>query len=428
MLPRPERHHTVNQSGQVDVPVPYRLAAVTSHPVQYQAPLFRQVASHGDIEFTAFYGHDGSIHGEVDRDFGLRVSWGTDLLDGYRSVFLQRRSIRLNALQRLAADLRIISHLWRGQFDAVFVHSYATRLSLLAYIGALASRTPVLLRTESEGLRPRPWWVQAFKRVSLGALFGLTAGFLVIGKANRLFLETYGVSPQQQFFTPYSVDNEYFAQQRDNLHTKRRELRHRHGWTDDTVVIGFSGKLIARKGVPDLVDAVAELQAESLPVGLLLIGDGPDRAALERRVQSRGLTEVVFGGFTGQSELGACYTSLDIFVLPARFDTWGLVVNEAMVFGLPVLATNMVGAGMDLIRPGHNGYIYGVGDVGALTRHLRCLVNSADARRAFGTHSRDIVEGYSYDECVLGILAALRYVGRRSTKRSSAVAPEYREQ
>ena len=122
-------------------PHPYRLAAVASHPVQYQAPLFRQIAAHDGVDLTVFYGHDGSVAGDLDREFGQRIRWDRPLLDSYRSVFLQRRSDRMNGLRRLAADAQIVAHLWRQRFDAVFVHSYATRLSLFAYIGALVSRT-----------------------------------------------------------------------------------------------------------------------------------------------------------------------------------------------------------------------------------------------------------------------------------------------
>lgn len=398
----------------------YRLAAVTSHPVQYQGPLFQRLAAHERLDLTVFYGHDASLVGELDRDFGVPVTWDRPLLAGYRSVFLKRRAQGLGAVQRLVADARIITHLWRQRFDAVFIHSYATRLSLFAYLGAVLSRTPVLLRTESERLRPRPPWVEALKHALLRPLFAVTAGFLVIGEMNREFVQHYGVKRSRQFFTPYSVDNEYFAEQRGLTRPLRRELRQAHGWTDEVVVVGFSGKLIPRKGIGDLVDAVATLQAEGLPVGLLIIGEGPDRSVLQRRVESQAVTLTVFAGFKNQSELAPCYTCLDIFVLPSRFDPWGLVLNEAMLFGLPVLASTKVGAGVDLIQHGKNGYLFEAGDVPALTEGLRGLVRSAATRRQFGACSEVIVRRYSYDACVRGILDGLRHATRRTCARSHA--------
>jgi len=402
--------------------LPYRLAAVTSHPVQYQAPLFRQLAAHECIDLTVFYGDDRSVAGELDHDFGVRVQWDRPLLDGYRSIFLTRRAGAQGAIRRLAAEAGIVRYLWRGRFDAVFIHSYATRLSILAYLGALASRTPVLLRTESERLRPRRRSIEVLKELLLRPLLAVTAGVMVIGEANRKFYDYYGVGRNRQFFTPYSVDNDYFLSQRRLLEASRHERRLARGWADDITVVGFSGKLIPRKGADVLIDAVANLQDEGLRVGLLLIGEGRERPALEERGRARGLKWTVFAGFKDQSELAAYYTCADMFVLPSRFDSWGLVVNEAMVFGLPVLATTMVGASLDLIEQGANGYVYDVRDVHGLTGALRTLATRPEMRREFGRRSESIVQHYSYDACVRGILEGLHHVTGRACAPADAAA------
>jgi glycosyltransferase involved in cell wall biosynthesis len=401
-------------------PHKYRLAAVTSHPVQYQAPLFRQLAAHTSVDLTVFYGDDRSVAGEIDREFGLRIRWDRPLLDGYRSIFLKRRASGLSAVRRLAADARIVQHLWRERFDAVFIHSYATPLSLLAYVGALASRTPVLLRTESERLRPRRTLTEILKQLVLRPLFAITAGVLVIGEANRRFYDHYGVSRTRQFFTPYSVDNRYFADERRAVQPSRDDRRRAWGWTSDVMVAGFSGKLIPLKRVEDLIDAIGLLQNEGFSVGLLVVGDGPERHALEDRVRARALTWTVFAGFKNQSELAACYICMDAFVLPSRSETWGLVLNEAMLFGLPVVANNMAGASQDLIEHGTNGYVFEVGDVQALAHGLRSLATRPETRRHFGQRSEAIVRRYSYDVCIDGILDALRHVTGGSCRRVQA--------
>lgn len=386
---------------------------MTSHPVQYQAPLFRELAANEAIDLTVFYGHDGSIVGEIDRDFGLPVRWDRPLLDGYRHVFLDRRAEGRNTLQRLAAESRVVAHLWSGRFDAVFIHSYATPLSLFAYVGAVISRTPILLRTESHDLAPRPAPLELLKSVALRLIFRVTSGFLVIGTANRRFFERRGVASTRLFSTPYSVDNAFFTAELERVRASRGDLRGRFGWTDDIVVVGCSGKLIARKGVEDLVDAVARLQADGLRIGLLLIGDGPYREALANRVRTHGMQWTVFAGFRNQSELAACYVCLDAFVLPSRFETWGLVLNEAMVFGLPVVAAHTVGAAVDLIEPDGNGYVYAAGNVDALAEALRRLVTSVATRERLGKRSKAIVRDFSYAACVRGIVDGIRAVSRR---------------
>jgi glycosyltransferase involved in cell wall biosynthesis len=392
----------------------YRLAAVTSHPVQYQAPLFQRLAAHPSVDLTVFYGDDRSVAGDVDDGFGVRVQWDRPLLEGYRSVFLTRNASVSGPVKRIAAHAGIIGHLRRERFDAVFIHSYATRLALFAYLGAVASGTPVLLRTESERLRPRRRWTEALKEIVLRPLLALTSAVLVIGSANRRFYEHYGVPGARQFFTPYSVDNDYFLAQAELADPSRHERRLAHGWTDGIAVVGFSGKLIPRKGVEDLIDAVAMLQRDGLRAGLLVVGDGPDRAALEERVRSHRLQWTVFAGFRNQSELAAWYGCMDVSVLPSRFETWGLVLNEAMLFQLPVIASSMVGAGEDLIAPGENGYVFDVGDVRGLADRLRGLVESAQLRRDFGRRSHAIVQRYSHDACVQGILESLDHVTGRT--------------
>jgi glycosyltransferase involved in cell wall biosynthesis len=393
---------------------PYRLAAVTSHPVQYQAPLFQRLASHPDIELTVFYGDDRSVAGDVDRGFGLRVQWDRPLLEGYRSIFLKRTARAPGLVRSLVADARIIPHLFKGRFDAVFIHSYATPLSLLAYVGALISSTPVLLRTESERLRPRDRWTETLKGLVLRPLLAMTSAVLVIGGQNRRFYEHYGVARARQFFAPYSVDNDYFVAQRRLVESSRPHRRRTHQWPDDVVVIGFSGKLIPLKRVEDLIDAVAALQHEGHRAGLLIVGDGPSRTALEERVRSRHLKWTMFVGFQNQSELAAWYVCMDAFVLPSRSETWGLVLNEAMLFDLPVVASGMVGAGDDLVHTGTNGYRFEVGNVGQLTDALRTIVASSHTRRSFGQRSREIVEQYTHQACVRGILDGLRYVTGRT--------------
>jgi glycosyltransferase involved in cell wall biosynthesis len=390
--------------------------------VQYQAPLFRRLAAHPAIDLTVFYGDGRGAEEYFDEDFGRAVQWDRPLLDGYRSVFLGRHGKGQRLFSRLAIELRIVALLWCGRFDAVLIHSYATRLSLCAYLGALVSRTPVLLRTESEHLRPRRRVVELLKWLLLRPLLAITDGFLVIGEANRRFFERYVISQSRLFFTPYSVDNEFFVAERRRLEPARAEIRDAWGWDDDVVVVGCSGKLIPLKRVADLVEAVSVLQREGLRVGVLIVGDGPERTELAKRVHDLDLKWSVLAGFKNQSELARCYMAMDVFTLLSTSETWGLVLNEAMLFGLPVITTDRVGASLDLVELGRNGFVIPVGDVAALTGSLRELVCSARLRREFGARSEARVQRYSYDVCVEGVLAGLRHVAAHAPPMTASPA------
>ncbi len=389
----------------------YRLAALTTHPIQYQAPLFRELARQPEIELRVYFGSDDHYAtAALDKDFGVPVAWDRPLLDGYDSRFLSRCSRLPRALARVAASARLVRELARERYDAILVTSYNDVTSLTAYLGAWATGTPVLLRTESELLKSRPAWIRLAKRLLLAPLFRRTAAFLAIGTANRGFLRHYGVADRATFDVPYCVDNDFFLAARERLPHKS-ELKRELGLDPDLPVIVFSGKLIDRKRPLDLVAAFARLEAAG--AGLLLIGDGPLRGEIERTIAAQRLRNIRITGFKNQTELPRCYGAGDIFVLPSAFETWGLVVNEGMLFGMPALATDMAGCAQDLIEDGATGYVYPAGDIARLTARLQELVRDAARREAMGKQAEQRVRKLSYAACTRGILQALEAGARK---------------
>jgi glycosyltransferase involved in cell wall biosynthesis len=117
---------------------------------------------------------------------------------------------------------------------------------------------------------------------------------------------------------------------------------------------------------------------------------------------------VHFVGFKNQTELPQYYGLADIFVLPSGIgETWGLVVNEAMCFGLPIIVSDLVGCGSDLVKPAENGYTFPVGDVKELVNRLEGLIANRESRIAFGEKSFEIIQNYNYEKDVDGILTAM---------------------
>lgn len=417
-MPDANRISTVARRGAVETaaataPRRYRLAALTTHPIQYQAPLFRELAQQPDIELRVYFGSDDHFaNAALDKGFGVPVAWDRPLLEGYDSRFLSRRSRLPRAAARLSACGRLVRELFRERYDAVLLTSYSDALSLSAYLGAWASGTPVLLRTESELLRTRPAWVRFAKRLLLAPLFRRTAAFLAIGKANRRFFRHYGVAESATFDVPYCVDNDFFLSARARLPHKA-QLKREMGFNPDLPVIVFTGKLIDRKRPLDLLAALERLAAAGADAGLLLIGDGPLRGEIERTVTAQGLRNVRVTGFKNQTELPRCYGCGDIFVLPSGFETWGLVVNEGMLFGMPALATDMSGCAQDLIEDGVTGFVYPAGDVAALAGRLEELVRDPARREAMGREAERRVRTLSYAACTRGILQSLESAGRK---------------
>ncbi|RKX93558.1 MAG: glycosyltransferase family 1 protein, partial [Spirochaetes bacterium] len=143
---------------------------------------------------------------------------------------------------------------------------------------------------------------------------------------------------------------------------------------------------------------------------LLFVGDGEERKTLGDYVKKRSIKNVLFLGFKNQTELPKYYVIGDIFVLPSSFEPWGLVINEAMCYGLSIIATDKVAATTDLVHHGENGFIYPAGDIEALANCLLKLIQDGELRKNMGKRSFEIISRWSYVEDIKGIMAALDYV------------------
>jgi glycosyltransferase involved in cell wall biosynthesis len=262
----------------------------------------------------------------------------------------------------------------------------------------------VLVRGEShDGLRrAEPRW----RRAVQCALFRHVDAFLAIGSANRDFYLARGVAPDRIHMAPYSVDNDYF---RDNIRaarTRRAALLSELRLSSSLPIVLFASKLQPRKRCGDLLCAY-EMIRERTPAQIVVVGDGSERARLIEYARSRRLDEVRFVGFKNQSELAAYYDLCDIFVLPSEQEPWGLVVNEVMNAGKPIVVSDAVGAARDLVPQGHSGYVFPVADTAALARNLRILIEQPDLRRRMGDSARALVGDWGIEATAAGIRSAI---------------------
>ncbi len=386
----------------------FRLAIVASHVIQYQGPLFQRLAACPEIDLTVFYCSDQGLSTYLDRGFGKKIAWDVPLLDGYQFEFVPNRSPFPDP-SRPAGLMNpgLIRRIRHGGFDAVWVHGWANLSAWIAMIAAFSARVPVLMRGETNLIQVVPGWKRPLKRLLLKNLFGCVAGFLAVGRYNREFYQDFGVENERIFLVPYAVNNQLFLAQANRHLGRKADLRRQLSLPADAVTILFSGKLIPQKSPMDVLLAVERLPNRE-QFSLVYLGDGPLRAQLEARARALGMKNVVFAGFQNQTLLGGYFAAADIFVLPSRFERWGLVVNEAMCFGLPVVVSDQVGAAGDLVQD--NGLVYPAGDINALTGCLARLAGDEELRRSMGQASRAKIEQWSYEEDCQGVLQALRAV------------------
>jgi glycosyltransferase involved in cell wall biosynthesis len=399
-----------------------RLAYLVSHPIQYQAPLLRRIAEEPDIDLTVFFGSDFSALEYRDEGFGVKVKWDVPLLDGYRHVFLPK--LRDGQTVSIASPLNYgIVNCLRGRcgeaasgvpFDALWVHGYASVNSIHGMIAAKTLGIPVLLHSDSSlGDRVRGELKLGLKRAFFAALASLVDGVLAIGTRNAEYWRHYFGAEVALFPTPYAVDNGYFTERARNAGARREELQAELELDPSRPVILFASKLQKRKHCDHLIAAYAKLSpgdgVEPNPY-LVIVGDGEERAALERQARATGFGSIQFCGFRNQSELPRFFDLATVFVLPSRHEPWGLIVNEAMNARRAVIVSDDVGCGPDLVAHGVNGFVYPVGDVDALTDALRRVLETPGMAEAMGERSFERIGNWSFKEDVRGLRMALAYV------------------
>lgn len=399
---------------------PVRVAYFVSHPVQYQAPLLRHISKHPDIDLTVFFSSDCSVREYRDDGFGVRVKWDVPLLDGYKYEFLPHIRETDNPTHfAKPINWGVFKRLRKGRFDAVWLFGYDRLLCYQVMLAAKLLGIPVILQGESNlGSRKRPFKVRLAKRLLAPVLKSLVRCVVPIGTLNEQYWKHYFGPDFPSFRMPYSINNDFFRQRAIEARPQREKLREQLGLEPGRPVILYASKLQTRKRCIDLVEAFLQLsptQGADPNAYLLIVGDGVEREALERRVREAGVTGIRFLGFKNQTELPAIYDLCDAFVLPSFNETWGLIVNELMSVGKPIIVTDRVGCQPDLVHDGVNGFVYPVGDVAALTDCLRRLVEDPALRESMSEQSRQIIQKHTYDEDLHGLRRALAYITRQGS-------------
>jgi glycosyltransferase involved in cell wall biosynthesis len=401
-----------------------KLVYCLTHPIQYQAPLIRHLRACG-VDVEVVYATDITAGAYRDEGFGKSVSWDIPLLEGYphRVLFSgEPLPSGLGGFRRYRDAIGAV--LDDSKPAAVWVHGWGNAYPLAALSAARRRKLPVLMRGETSldclhGGRLR----RMAHRLVLTMLFRSVSQFLAIGTANQEFYRCHGVPEKRIHLVPYAVDNAFFQARAAEAKPNREKLRAELGVEPGRPIILFCGKLIGVKAPETLIRAVGRVvgapakvrdsenrvlaNAPTAPV-LLMAGDGELRASLEKLAAEAAPGLVKFLGFRNQTELPAFYDLCDVFVLPSVFEPWGLVVNEVMNAAKPVIVSDKVGAGHDLVRAGVNGEVFRAGDVDDLYGKLLPWLHDAEKRVRGGQESQRIINRWGFDENLRGLKEALK--------------------
>jgi glycosyltransferase involved in cell wall biosynthesis len=400
---------------------------VVSHPIQYQAPLFRELARSAAVDFVALFGCDYGVRPSFEPLFEQTVDFGVPLLDGYESRFVPQgaRTPRVDRFWGLR--LRQGYQLGGPMPDVVVLHGWRSAMMWQTAARCVVQGVPYLLRAEtpawpaakSEHRRPLK---TRLRNQAVRSLIGHASGLLALGTANERFYLQMGSPRAKIARVPYVVDNAAVAAAAAAGGADRHAARARLGIADrDVVVIGV-GKLMARKRTTDIVRTMAALPAH---VHLVWVGSGSIESEVRAEAARLGVHDRVhLTGFLSSPDTWRMLGAADLFVCPSEAEPWGLVINEAVAAGLPVLVSDQCGAAENLVVPGRTGEIVPTGNVPAWGEALRRWahrIQSGD--RGDGDLMRGVAAGHSLAVAAEAIeSAAMRVLDPRRFSLATAGA------
>jgi glycosyltransferase involved in cell wall biosynthesis len=361
----------------------------------YRIPVFNALAQHQSIDLHVIFlaETDPTLRQwDVHKD---EIAFSYEVLPSWR-----RRVGHHNILLNRGVD----TALHKSDPEAILCGGYNYLASWQSLLWARRHRVPFSLWAESttRDLRSGSHLVNYLK----AKFMHQCAAFVVPGKASFEYVMNYGAPEERIFTAPNAVDTKFFAVRakavRRDAATHRRMLR-----LPDRFFL-FVGRLVRDKGVFDLMQAYASLAPElRAEIGLVLGGDGAARPELERQAKLIAPGAVFFPGFAQREQLASYYALAETFVFPTHSDPWGLVVNEAMACGLPIISSDVAGCVADLVEDRWNGRVAGASDVQSLSHAMEELATNPEARRQMGQRSRERILHYSPEACAAGIASAV---------------------
>jgi glycosyltransferase involved in cell wall biosynthesis len=370
-----------------------KLAIITTHPIQYYAPVFKLLHQREQVSVKIFYtwGENAAI--KYDPGFGKIIEWDLPLLEGYPYEWVKNSSKDPGThhfMGIINPDLINQVNAWKPDFILVYGWAFYSHLKIIRHF---KNKIPVFFRGDSTLLDEKEGVGSLLKAIFLKWVYRHVDHAFYVGANNKAYFKKYGLAETQLSFAPHAIDNNRFAV--DSKY-EAALLRQKLNIKDNELIVMFAGKLEEKKAPIQLLDAFLSLNNGY--AHLVFVGNGP----LEDRLKSkaRGNCNVHFIDFQNQSRMPAVYQACDLFCLPSQGprETWGLAINEAMACGKAILASDKVGAAADLVKPGYNGAIFKAGSLTDLINNLNKLVASGKNELVnMGEYSKGLIKDWNFE-------------------------------
>ena len=387
-----------------------RIAILTTHPIQYQAPWFRALASRSEIDLEVLFCHQATPREQAGAGFGVEFDWDTPVLDGYPYRFLNNVAKKPAVSGYFGMDTPDVKKvIEREKYDAVIINGWHYKSAWQAIRACWQTKTPVMARSDSHLHTERSLAKRAAKRPFYRWFIPKLDACLAVGKWSRDYFLHYGARPESVFMVPHVIDDRYFCRESARRLAQRNQLRAHWGIDRDAATFLFAGKFIEKKRPMDFIRAVKRASRASSRVAGLMVGDGPLRTTCEEFTKANKLP-ISFAGFLNQSEIAKAYVAADALVLPSVNETWALVVNEAMACGRPCFVSDQVGCAPDLIVQDETGAIFPMGNHEVLANLLAAHAMNPGKLNLMGELARKKAQEFEVDVAIEGTLQALETV------------------
>ena len=386
------------------------LVIISTHPIQYQVPIWKHLAKRENIKFEVWYLTSHGIEPTYDIQFGKTIMWDIDLLDGYPYCFSKvhcPKKLTNFWSAKLPKDFR--NRLKSDEITQILLLGWNVRAFIEVVFVAWRNRKKIWLRAESNDLKTNSYLKTKIKSLLLKIFFLNIDKFLTIGKANKRLYESFGVKPDKLHPAPYCIENERFAQQANVNLKKRDKLRSYWKINNNSFCVLFVGKFITKKNPGDIIKALKILNNIHVlkDFHILFVGAGELESELKKNTNiifdcekkidnhnaSNYLPKASFTGFVNQSKISEAYTAADLLVLPSDAnETWGLVVNEAMASGLPCVVSDACGSSEDLVDTIDPLLRYPLGDIQSLSNSIKHASENLPSKKKL----KKIIDSYDF--------------------------------
>lgn len=352
-----------------------KILFITNIPAPYRIDFYNELGKY--YELTVLF--------EAKRAPGITFNWKEDAIRNFKAIFLKEGNIEEKRI-----DWSIFNYIKSLKYDRIVVTNYAYATEMMALLSIKLRKIPYYYELDGAMANYQEAKIKRFtKRFFLSG----AKGYISPSKISDEYIKFYAGNKSKIYRYPFTSLKESDILQNPVTYQEKADIKKQLNVVENKIILAI-GQFIPRKGFDILLKASQHIKKE---VGIYIVGGKPTPEYLKMQ-QDMNLTNVHFEGFKTKQELSLYFKAADIFVHPTREDIWGLVINEAMGYGLPTITTNKCVAGMELLPP---EYIIDTENVEQLSNSINKLLADESLCKELSKENLEKIKEYTIEKMVI---------------------------